>query len=559
MLKELHLRNLAIVDEAHLTFGSGLSVLTGETGAGKSIIVEALGLLLGDRATAELVRTGAEEAAVEGVFSLDGPSSVPLRSLLGERGAPLPEGEDLFLKRIVSRGSKSRAYLNGSPVPAGLLNEIRRHLADIHGQHEQQELLSADYVLDLLDGFAGLHAEREAVARHLAQAEAQRLLLHTLQQEERDRTQREEFLRFQRQEIDAAAPRPGEDQEAEEERRVLAHTERLLGHVHEALERLHGAPSAVLGEIQGVHRRIREAASVDARLAEHLPLLESAAAQVDTVARALREYAAGLAADPQRLTFLEDRLDALGRLKKKYGPTLEAVLAFHKTIGEELERLERRSEEIPRVEAELQQWEDALTQSASLLSRKRETAARNLERQIRAGLGEVGLGKGSASVRVERAPLTPRGADRAEVLVSFNPDEDPKPLARVASGGELSRIMLVLKQILAAGDRTPTLVFDEVDAGIGGRVAEVVGERLRALAAYHQVFCITHLPQIASQAHAHYRVEKGVAGKRTWVRILRLDPRDRVEEVARMLGGKVVTEQARRHAADMLRRVQQDG
>jgi len=563
MLKELHIKNFAIIDQLRVEFAPGLNIFTGETGAGKSIVVDALNLALGERASVDLIRTGCEEAVVEAAFELDHDGTKEAATLLAEQGIATNSGEDLIVRRVLSASGKNKVYINGSLANLATLAALGANLADIHGQHEHQSLLSLERQREMLDSFGMLDGLREELANTYHRLQNVRKELVGLEAGERDRAQREDMLRFQKNEIEAATLKPGEDEELANEQKVLANSEKLAGLSRAADEALYSSDGSVLSGLKKAMSDLEAIAAIDSRLAPVLELCEAGRAQLEEAAREVSSYAGGLEFDPGRLEQINDRLDLIRKLKKKYGATIEEITAFGIAASDELERMERSTEEIERLKTEIQTIKSGLTAEAQELTKRRIAAARELERKIETELGHLGMKKTVLSVKITQEPgddtldghkLGPRGADRVEFLIAPNPGEEPKPLAKIASGGELSRIMLALKTILVEGDGIPTLVFDEVDAGIGGAVAEEVGKKLRRVATKRQVFCITHLAQIASMATSHYGVAKSVKKDRTSTEVRLLGEKERVDEIARMLGGKTITEATINHAEEMIAR-----
>ena len=563
MLKELNIKNFAIIDQLRVEFTAGLCVFTGETGAGKSIVVDALNLALGERASADLIRTGCQEAVVEAAFELNGRGTADVTALLSGQGIEMDPGEDLIVRRVLAASGKNKVYINGSLANLATLSALGASLADIHGQHEHQSLLSLERQMEMLDSFGNLAALRTDLSETYFRLQDVRTKLTELEAGERDRAQREDMLRFQKSEIEAAMLKPGEDAELASEQKLLANSEKLAELSRAADEALYSADNSVLSGLKKAVTGLREIAAIDSRLAPALELCEAGRAQIEEVAREMSAYADRVEFDPDRLEQIGDRLDLIQKLKKKYGATIEEIIEFGATASAGLDHMERSAEEIERLTKEAQSIKSGLTARAQELTKKRGAAARELEKKIEAELSHLGMKKTTFIVKIVQEPgddtldghkLGPRGADRVEFLISPNPGEDPKPLAKIASGGELSRIMLALKTILVEGDSIPTLVFDEVDAGIGGAVAEEVGKRLKRVAAGRQVFCITHLPQIASMATSHYGVSKSVKKDRTSTEVRLLEEKERVDEIARMLGGKTITEATIRHAEEMIGR-----
>ncbi len=551
MLIELRIENFAVIDRLHIRLKPGLNVLTGETGAGKSIIVGALSLLLGERASSDAVRAGASRAVVEGVFDVEGREDV--LSLLAEQGIAAEDGL-LILRREVAAEGRNRAWVNGSASTAGLVGELGTGLVDLHGQHEHQALLHVDAQRDILDAYADqTELAAEMLAAHAELAEARRGL-DALDERRREIEQRSDFLRFQLDEIDKAEIDPAEEQALEEESRRLEHAEdlaRLSESLHQELYESETAVAAVLGALR---RQLDELIRIDPSEEPARELLETAYYNIEELARRMGDYASRVEHDPGRLDGIQRRRDLLYRLKAKYGGTLEDVLETARAAREEIELLEGASLERKALEKRRDAAARRVAEVAGRLSEGRASAAGRLAEEVQEVLPQVGLE--GARFQIDLQPLAepgPHGAERVEFLVAVNVGFEPRPLARVASGGELSRIMLALKTILARVDAVPTLVFDEIDAGIGGRVAVQVGAELREVAAHHQVFAITHLPQIACRADHHLLVLKGEVGGMTRTSLEELDTDQRVRELARMLGGDPESETSLDHARELLR------
>jgi DNA repair protein RecN (Recombination protein N) len=465
-------------------------------------------------------------------------------------------GDDLVIRRVVGRSGKSRAQVNGRLVSIGQLQQLGNLLVDIHGQHEHQSLLKPEQQLYLLDAFGKMLPRREEFHRRYLALRKVQSELSKLGSRDSDRSRREDFLRFQIQEIETAQLSPGEDARLEQERRLLANAERLAVLSEEAYQHLYAADGAIVTQLARVESSVNELARTDERMKDVSAACSEASAQLREVAGRLRDYKAGLEYDPKRLEQVEERLHSMASLKKKYAPTLEGILDFLQKAKDELTALDTHDERLKSLQGEAEEARAKCADLAQQLTRDRSRAARSLEKKVEQELARLKMGKTKFEIRIESRQgseaLEPTGADTIEFLVSPNPGEELKPLARIASGGELSRMMLSLKSILAAVDRVPTLIFDEVDAGIGGGVAGVVGQRLKELARHRQVLCITHLPQIASQAALHFTVEKLQSNGRTVAKIKRLEREDRVEEIARMLGGRELTPTAFQHAREML-------
>jgi DNA repair protein RecN (Recombination protein N) len=550
MLSELRIRNFALIERLSLRLAPGLNVLTGETGAGKSIIVGALSLLLGERASADVVRAGAERASVEGVFDAAGADAI-LR-LLDERGIDA-EGEVLVLKREVAAEGRNRAWINGSPVTASLLGEVGRLLVDLHGQHEHQTLLRRDEQRAILDAYAGAESLAQQVSAAFRRLQEVKQSIAELQARRREVAQRADFLRFQVDEIEAARLVRGEDESLEEVERRLSHSEELLALATSLSEELTVADDALSARLAALHRPLEQLVRIDARQASLQELYDTIYYTLEELGSRLSEYAASVEHDPARLEEVRHRQDLIFRLCSKYGGTVAEVIAFGEAARAELDLLDSASFELSALERREETDRANLRQLAEELSARRTAAARELAEEIEQILPELGMSGGRFEVTI--LPLQEPGAAGAEEIefrVSLNRGFAPKPLAQVASGGELSRVMLAIKTILARLDAVPTLVFDEVDAGIGGRVALQVGDKLRRVAQTHQVFAITHLPQIAARAHTHLHVEKRESDGRVTTEVTLLDGATRVAEIARMLGGDPERRVSLEHARELL-------
>jgi DNA repair protein RecN (Recombination protein N) len=537
MLRYVNIRNLAVIESLEVTFQQGLNVITGETGAGKSIVVGAVGLLLGDRASADMIRTGEEMAIVQAVFEVD--------------------GREVIVRREVTAQGRSRSFVDGQLVTAGSLKELGVQLVDLHGQHEHQALLNPDVHLDLLDQHAGLAAERAGVAAAHGQWSAFRLEREAIGARERDKDARADFLRFQLHEIDRVAPRPAEDDELAAARLLLANTEKLRRLCDESYARLYEDDTSVLSSLSGIWKRVAELRDLDPRFGAFLDARDGVTAQLDELASFLREYAAHIDAAPERLQETEERLAALERLKRKYGPALSDVLARRAQCAGELTGLDSAAERLEELDSQVAAAGERYRLAAATLSAARRSHAPGFARAVERELGELAMGRTRFEVRFEDGEpteerWTARGTDVAQFYVSPNPGEEIRPLARIVSGGELSRMMLALKTLATTDSPGKTLVFDEVDAGIGGRVADVVGQRLQTLGRSYQVLCITHLPQIATCGHSHYCVSKFERDGRTHTTMQPLSGEARVDELARMMAGLVVTDGTRASAREML-------
>jgi len=570
MLIELRLRNLAVIEEVTVPFGPGLNAVTGETGAGKSIVVDAILLVMGARAQPDLIRSGADSAVIEALFEL--PPDHPAAEVLEAAGHSAPDGA-LVLKREISRAGRHRVFVNDSPATVALLERLGESLVELHGQHEHQRLMEPGRQLDLLDRFADAEETRTRVGAQVREWEAARAELARVRAEAREGARQQDLYRFQLSEIDALALRDGEEDELRAERRRLQHTERIASGLAEVTGLLYDDAQSAAARLHRAGTVLRELAGYDPELGAPAEALGEAEAYLEDVigrARALRDRAPF---DPERLGEIDDRLDAIGKLKRKYGDSVEAIAGFRGRIASTLDQIDRHDEVVAELEARAARTGESAGESALALSETRAAAARRLERLIQAelrGLGmeharfRVGLrrepaGEGELAAGSGRWRVGRRGVDTAEFLFSANPGEDPRPLAKVVSGGELSRTMLAVRTVLSASGDVPTMVFDEVDAGIGGRVAEVVGQKLAQTARGRQVLCVTHLAPIAVYAAQHLRVEKKVGRGTTRTTVAPLAAADRIEELARMLGGERVTDATRRAARELFRSAQREG
>jgi DNA repair protein RecN (Recombination protein N) len=561
MLRELRIKNFAVIDEVALVFGPGLNVLTGETGAGKSIILNALGLISGDRGSSDIIRHREEEATVEALFE-----ALPrtLEEKLREAGYE-SDGE-LVVKRILSRSGKGRIYLNGSICPLNFLSEVGGFLVHVYGQHEHHTLLQPETHLAALDVFGDLGREVEEMKRKfdtLASAwNSLKQARELLEQRRREKS----LLQSQAEEIAQARLKRGEEEELQASKNILAHAEKLHQSCLEGQELLYEGENALVSRLGKYTGKLRELAGIDAGLKTTLELLESAQAQLEEASLELRRYASRSHFEPGALEHLEDRLAEIFRLKRKYNSTIEGILRIQFEVEEELKALGRGEEEIPALEKMFENARQSAWDAAEKLSHDRQRVAKRFKREMEKELKGLGMAETIFEIRfpgqegkadeppflVGGRKLTDRGMDEVEFYFSPNPGEPVKPLAKIASGGELSRLMLAIRALVLAPGEIPTLLFDEVDAGIGGSVAEIVGIKLRQVAGAHQVICVTHLPQIAALANSHHAVLKEVEKGRTFTQVKRLDEEERVVEVARMLGGVKVTEKTRRHAEEMV-------
>ncbi len=572
MLAEITIENLAIIEALRIEFGAGLNVLTGETGTGKSIIIDAVNLLLGSRASSEMVRTGCDKAVVEGLFLLSDDASRAVEASLQEYGL-WEDGDTLIVRREVSAEGRSVSRVNGRAVSLSVLGEISRHLVDIHGQGEHLSLMQVRRHIDYLDHYGGLGAQREAFAALARRLNAVRAELRDLQENARDLARRVDLLTFQSEEIRAAKLQPGEEETLRRERTLLANAEKRMALAAEAYALLSEGEEeqrSAMDLLGVVVESIAALAKLDEELEAQNAAAEGALYGLEELARAIRQYRDDIEFDPERLEEVEERLDLIGKLQRKYGDTIEEVLVFAERVEAELHTITHSEERADELRAEEERLLGEMAAAGEALGQARRAAAERLSARIEEELDHLSMSQARFLVDLARAedphgvPLDGRryaydatGLDRVEFLIAPNPGEDPKPLAKTASGGETSRLMLAMKTALSDVDPVPTLIFDEVDSGIGGRTGEVVGAKLGALAETHQVFCVTHLPQIAARGVRHFRVTKDVVGGRTVSTVQHLSPDERVEEIAVMLGGQA-TEATRRSAQELLSRPREE-
>jgi DNA repair protein RecN (Recombination protein N) len=562
MIAELRIRNFAIIEEAALAFGAGLNVLSGETGAGKTIIMTALGLLLGGRASPELIRSGAKEAVVEGVFALEGEAPPPEAAEWLDPDNP----SQLVVRRVIAEGGRSRVSINDNTATVQGLARLGAALVQIYGQHEQQTLLLRENHLQILDRHAGLEHELAQYRAAYERAREIRARVADLERRERERADLLDLARFRVNEIERAQLVAGEDEELSAERTILANATRLAEAAGTAEQALYGGDRAAIDVVAEAHARLDDAAALDAKLREPLEMMAVARANLEEAAHALRAYAARIEADPARLEQIENRLQELTRLKRKYGGTLEAAIETLALARREIAELEAVAESRAATELEMQRALDELFEQAGKLRAQRECAGAELKRRMETELRTLGMRNAVFEARLgplaaadtefvrDGCALGPAGGDTVDFQLSPNLGQPPLPLAKIASGGELSRVMLALKRLEAQRRGVATMIFDEVDAGIGGAVAEIVGRKLNQLARFHQILCVTHLAQIAAFAGSHFVVEKIERRGATRSRVVALKAADRPAEIARMLGGAETSDKFLRAARELLDR-----
>ena len=559
MLTELSIKNFAIIDSLRISFKPGLNILTGETGAGKSIIIDALNLVLGERSSSEFIRTGEKAASVESVFDISENSHI--KKLLDETGVKIGSEDDLIVKREINIAGKSQVYINNERFNVSTLEKIGEYLVDIHGQHDHQTLLRKENQMEVLDSFGNLSELISEVRTRLLEFQKTDRRLEELKRKYAEKAQMEELLKFQIQEIEKANLKPGEDEELKKEKEILRNSLLLTQTSFKTCEALYEGDISSYSILSSIKPEFSKIASIDERQASFYKRLEEIAVQIRELAGELHSYADGIDSNPKRLEEIEERIDFLNRLKRKYNASLQEIFKAKEEKEAELSAINNSVQEIERLEAEKEKLEAELQKFSLKLSEKRKSLAAEIEKKVEKELKKLKMEKAKFAINfAEREKnekglyrVTSKGIDDIEFLISPNPGEELKALAKIASGGELSRVMLAIKSILAEADRVPVLIFDEIDSGIGGVVAEVVGEKLKEVAKKRQVLCITHLPQIAGFADTHFKVSKIVTDKKTAVKVDELDKKSRIEEIAKMLGGEKVTEISRRHAKEILR------
>jgi len=546
MLRFLRVRNFALIDQLELHFEDGFNLLSGETGAGKSVIVDALGLLAGSKASAEMVRTGESRAIVEAVFEAD------LKAELGRLGLDAGDLEaEMIIRREISPDDRNRVFINNQPTTVSSLRELAPSLLDIHGQHEQQTLLDHARQLDLIDAYADSARLAGKVREIFTTVEAAEAEIAELIAEHARKIERSDLLIFQRDEIQKTNPKPGEAEEVRRKLEVLSNAEKLLGAAARGYEALYEAETSVVSTIAQVERVLREAAQHDSRLERLIEQIETARISLQDVAYALRDYAGNVDADPQQLEQAQARLAELERLHRKYGPDLLEHL--HK-VRRELDSIGLTETKKDELQIRLAALKKEYAEAAALLSGKRRAASKSLESAVERELKSLAMPQARFVIAWQDvSPGRASGIDRPELLISPNSGEEPRPLERIVSGGELSRVMLALRSVLAVDRPQKTLVFDEIDAGIGGKAAETVGQKLKELSMRYQVLCVTHLAQIAAFAAHQYRIDKNVLDGRSVTRVAALHGDERIEELVRMMSGSRVTHAAREHVKELLK------
>ncbi|MHB0997730.1 MAG: DNA repair protein RecN [Armatimonadota bacterium] len=553
MIHHLYIRNFAVIDELDLTFGSGLNLLTGETGSGKSIIVEAIGIALGERADSDTVRSGCDRALVEAVLDIsDAPEAVRILTDAGLR----PEDDQIVISREISKTGKSQCRINGRPATVSLLKSVTDYLVDTHGQHEHQILLKPEHHLSVLDAWCGekITALKEQVSSEYDQLCSLRRELQQLQGNERERVRMIDLYQFQAQEISSANLSSGEEDELLADKIRLANAEKLHESASTAFELVgdRSAENCTLDSLGEAVMEVQDLAKIDPQLEPLIESLQSALYQIEDAARELRAYRDGIEFNPERLKEVEDRLDLIRTLKRKYGDSLDEIIEYGKSLADKLDALMNSEERSSGLQNEIERTLSSVMVKAEQLSEHRRQGALEFSSRIENELSGLSMPNAVFQISCVPGDLDSTGIDRVEFMISANQGELPKPLVKIASGGEMSRLMLAIKSVMAAVDQTPTLIFDEIDVGIGGRTAEFIADKLVMLSQKSQVFCITHLPQIACRPGDHFNIDKIVSGGRTAVSVRQLSSDDRVSEISRMLGGNTLTDTAIKHAREML-------
>jgi DNA repair protein RecN (Recombination protein N) len=553
MLQELRIKNFAIIDELNLSFSKGLNILSGETGAGKSIILNAVHLLLGDKATEEWIRSSEEEASVEALFDISG--NLEVKERMKEKASHLQgagEEDSLIIRRVVSRSGRGKVFINGNLATLGVLSEVGEGLLSIYGQHEHQSLQRVETHIDILDEFGELFGLREEFQKQYQEFVSLSEEVEKIRTEKERRAKERELMAFQSKEIEASGIQIGEEESLKEERTILTHAKKLMDFANASEETLYSEEGSTIEKIQRMLNQGREMAAIDPSLSQPLKALESALIQLEEIALALRDYSKRVEINPMRLDEIENRLEEIDRLKRKYGSTIKEVISFKRKIDEALKSFTSDEEKLSQLEGCLEPLRHTVSGLGNKLSDERKKVALELKKSVERELNSLGMKKTIFEIHIDPLPLSLKGVDRVEFLISPNVGEEVKPLAKIASGGELSRIMLAMKRILAKVGGRQVLIFDEVDSGIGGAMAEVVGKKLRELSRHHQVICVTHLPQIACFADQHHSVRKEVKSGRTITSVDRLEKETIIDEIARMLGGVKITEKTRAHAKEMI-------
>jgi len=560
MLKHLYIKNYALIDELEVSFDRGLNIITGETGAGKSIIIGAMGLLLGDRAQTESVRQGSEKAVVEGIFN------VPDSALKNIRKFTDSDKSELIIRREIFANGRSRAFVNDSPVTGSVISLIGNYIADLHGQHQHQALLNTDTHIEYIDSFGVNSDLLEKLDQSFKRYQKLKKKLDELNDLQNTAKQKQELLEFQVKQIEEINPGVDEEEELLREEKLLANAEKIVsiaGQLYKMLYEDDDSVSVNLSKASGLFEQIT---AVDSSLSKWMQECDSARIAVEEISKFINDYASSVEFDPERLEQIRDRLGAFTLLKKKYGHSVNEVLNFYKNAKKELGSIENVETEIAGIKKSIDAELALLSELCVEVSKKRKEVSQSLKERVESALSELGLKKASFEIKLsqkesENGPVfindkgfdvTGRGIDSAEFYISLNSGEDVKPLSKIASGGEISRIMLALKTVFADTDNIPVLIFDEIDNGISGRIARIVGKKLKEVSENHQVICITHLAQIASLGDRHYSVIKKPMNGRTVTSISALSDSDRVSEIAKLIGGESITESTIQSAKELI-------
>jgi DNA repair protein RecN (Recombination protein N) len=565
MLKSLLVKDYALIGQINVEFGRGLNIITGETGAGKSILIDAMSLLLGERASTEVVRKGAQKSIVEGIFEVVGNNKV--KKILEENEIEvLPE---LIMRREISLKGNNRCFLNDTPVTLNVIKDIGDLLVDLHGQHEHQSLLRTETHIDFLDDFGSTETLLKDYKEKFAQLSEASKKLNELKQKENNLKEKKDIYLFQIKEIDAVSPQEDEEEKINEELIILENSEKLselTNSVYEALYESENSVHDMLGKIENEMEELKE---IDKSFSEIRSEFESALSLINDISQYVRNYKAKIDIDPEHLEKLRDRLGAITLLKKKYGGSVKSIIEHRKMIGAEFELAENYSDSIEKLVSEIKKLRETCGISAEALSKKRREISKKVQKDVQEALTYLGIENSTFKVEINQIAadkndrdfvfvngkpfkFNSSGYDEVEFFISTNPGEDPKPLAKVASGGEISRVMLALKSILAKTDKLPLLIFDEIDTGVSGRIAQKVGQALKNLSGFHQVISITHLPQIAGLADQHFAVEKTMNDDRVVSSIKKLNKDERIKEVAKLMSGEKVTEASLKGAKELM-------
>ena len=565
MLKSLLVKDYALIGHINVEFGKGLNIITGETGAGKSILIDAMSLLLGERASTEVVRKGAQKSIVEGIFEIEGNKKV--KRILEENEIDvLPE---LIIRREISLKGNNRCFLNDTPVTLNIIKDIGDLLVDLHGQHEHQSLLRTETHIDFLDEFGATESFLKDYKEKFTQLSEASRKLNDLKQKENILKEKKDIYQFQIKEIDAVSPQEDEEEKINEELNILENSEKLSELTNSVYEALYESENSVHDMIGKIENEIEELEKIDKSFSEIKSECESAVSLINDISQFVRNYKAKIDIDPEHLEELRNRLGAITMLKKKYGGSVKTIIEHRKKIGEEFELAENYSESIEKLEFEIKKLREVCGIAAEVLSKKRKEISKKVQKEVQEALTYLGIENSAFKVEINQKAADKNdrdflivngkpfkynssGYDEVEFFISTNPGEDPKPLAKVASGGEISRVMLALKSILAKTDKLPLLIFDEIDTGVSGRIAQKVGQALKNLAGFHQIISITHLPQIAGLADQHFAVEKTLNDERVVSSIKKLGKDERIKEVAKLMSGEKVTEASLKGAKELM-------